>query len=165
VVGITGGASGRSWTGQVLEKNKLEGTCPGKKTRAHPSMAVATESFTVQLGAGTEELTALSFIDRRKKPYRRKQWVLVRSLEKMLYGVGLHSRSTGAFSAHLSKCSMDGATLCCEKARVDDETITQAELDAGGALWSRPQTPLPTSSLIVCHPLIRSSFRYDEAAR
>ena len=149
----------------VLGKNKLDGSCPGKKTRAHPSMAVATESFTVQLGAGTEELTALSFIDRRKKPYRRKQWILVRSLEKMLYGVGLHQRSTGAFSAHLSKCSMDGATLCCEKARVDDETITQAELDAGGGTLESTANSLTDVVPHSVPPCIRSSFRYDEAAR
>ena len=49
----------------------------------------------------------------------------------MVYGVEEGGRSTGAFSAHLSHCSMSDAVLCCEKARVDDDTITMEERDAG----------------------------------
>ena len=97
-------------------------------------MAVAAERFTVALGGGEEMFSVLSFIDRRgRKPHRRKQWILVRSIERLLYGVGAGSRSTGAFACHLAKCSMSDAVLCCEKARVDDNTMTQEELNAGSS--------------------------------
>ena len=93
--------------------------------------AVAVETLTVALQGREERLTVLSFVDRRTRPNRRKQWLLIRSLERLLFGVGEGDRSTGAFAAHLGKCSMADAPLCCEKARVADTTITQQELDAG----------------------------------
>ena len=125
--------------------------------------AVASQQFTVALGGAEEEFSVLSFIDRRgRKPHRRKQWILVRSIERLLYGVGAGSRSTGAFACHLSKCSMSDAVLCCEKACVDDGTMKQDELDAG--CCTHPKSRLTPStdvafSLTLTSPPSQSSRR------
>ena len=108
--------------------------------------AVAVETLTVALQGREEKLTVLSFMDRRTRPNRRKQWLLIRGLERLLFGVGEGDRSTGAFAAHLGKCSMADAPLCCEKARVADTTITQQELDAGEQT-SPPPPPCLTDRL------------------
>ena len=95
------------------------------------SAAVAVQQLSVSLHGREETISVLSFIDRRKNPRRRKQWLLIRHIERLLYGVEEGGRSTGAFSAHLSHCSMSDAVLCCDKACVDDGTITMEEKDAG----------------------------------
>ena len=100
-------------------------------THAPMAAAVAVETLTVALGGREENMTVLSFLDRRSRPYRRKQWLLIRGIERLLFNVGEFNRSTGAFAAHLNKCTMRHAVLCCEKARVNDQTITDAELGAG----------------------------------
>lgn len=93
---------------------------------------VATETLTVALSGKETQLTVLSFVDRRgRKPYRRKQWLLVRGLERLLFNVGEGQRSTGAFAAHLGKCSMSESVLCCERDRVNDETMREDEFQAG----------------------------------
>ena len=119
--------------------------------------AVAVETLTVALQGREEKLTVLSFMDRRTRPNRRKQWLLIRGLERLLFGVGEGDRSTGAFAAHLGKCSMADAPLCCEKARVDDNTITQQELDAGQQT-SPPPPPCLTDRLAPA-PREQSSVR------
>ena len=94
--------------------------------------AVATQRLTVALAGEDHDLTVLSFIDRRgRRPHRRKQWVLVRSIERLLFGVRDGARSTGALVAHLNKCTLGDAVLTCERARVNDNTLTDDELNAG----------------------------------
>ena len=94
--------------------------------------AVATETLTLALGGEEHTLTILSFVDRRgRKPHRRKQWLLVRAIERLLFSVRDGARSTGAYAAHLGKCSMSDAVMCCERAKVNDGTLTDAELHAG----------------------------------
>ena len=133
--GFCGVLAKRSGLGRVPEKPK-----PEQPSQTSPMSAVASQQFTVHLDGAEEQFSVLSFIDRRgRKPHRRKQWILVRSIERLLYGVGAGSRSTGAFAAHLSKCSMSDAVLCCERSRVDDGMMKQDELDAGCS------TPLPQS--------------------
>ena len=100
-------------------------------THAPMAAAVAVETLTVALDGREESMTVLSFPDRRSRPYRRKQWLLIRGIERLLFNVGEFNRSTGAFATHLNKCTMRHAVLCCEKARVEDQTITDAELGAG----------------------------------
>ena len=93
-------------------------------------MVVATENLVVEVSGIEHALSVISFVDRRKKPHRRKAWVLIRGIERLLFGVNEGCRSTGAFAAHLIKCSLDGGNLVCERARVDDGTITNDELQA-----------------------------------
>ena len=93
--------------------------------------AVAVERVAVALGGAEHAIAVLSFVDRRARKAARKQWVLVRGLERVLYGVRDGGRSTGAFGAHLSKCTMRDAVLVCEKQSVADDLLTEAELDAG----------------------------------
>ncbi len=102
--------------------------------------AVPVESLAVTMGDTEHELRVLSMIDRRgRKPHRRKQWLLVRGLERLLHGIGAGDRSTGRFALHLGKCSMADSVLVCDKAAVEAETITQEEMDTGEA--SRPPPP------------------------
>ena len=111
--------------------------------------AVATQRLTVTLGGEEHELTVLSFIDRRgRRPHRRKQWVLVRSIERLLFGVRDGARSTGALVAHLNKCTLGDAVLTCERARVNDNTLTDDELNAGTSHLQcfKPISPLPSQA-------------------
>ena len=121
--------------------------------------AVAVETLTVALQGREEKLTVLSFMDRRTRPNRRKQWLLIRGLERLLFGVGEGDRSTGAFAAHLGKCSMADAPLCCEKARVDDNTITQQEFDAGQQTSPPPLRLAHLTDHLALAPLEQSSMR------
>ena len=91
--------------------------------------AVAVERVAVTLGGAEHALAVLSFVDRRPRKAARKQWVLVRGLERVLYGVRDGGRSTGAFGAHLSKCTMRDAVLVAEKSRVEDGTLTSGECE------------------------------------
>ena len=91
---------------------------------------VATKTVTVKLHGEEIDLSIVSFIDRRSRPHRRKQFVLVRAIEALCFNVGPGDRSTGAYAAHLSKCSMAQSIMTVEKALVEDKTITQEELDA-----------------------------------
>ena len=121
---------------------------PCTPTLAPMATAVATQRLTVVLAGEEHDLTVLSFIDRRgRRPHRRKQWVLVRSIERLLFGVRDGARSTGALVAHLNKCTLGDAVLTCERARVNDNTLKDDELNAG---TSHPQpsklTFLPLSS-------------------
>ena len=128
-------------------------------TRLLMATAVATQRLTVALAGEEHELTVLSFIDRRgRRPHRRKQWVLVRSIERLLFGVRDGARSTGALVAHLNKCTLGDAVLTCERARVNDKTLTDDELLAG---TSYPQTcqahlstPLSGSRKPTCVPVL-----------
>ena len=114
-------------------------------------MAVATETLSVTLSGTVHEMAVLSFIDRRgRRPHRRKQWLLVRGVERLLFGVGAGDRSTGAFQAHLSKCSMSEGALVSDKACVEDETLTQAEFDTG----ARSQMPQETHRCKRAHLLL-----------
>ena len=94
-------------------------------------MAVATETLIIALDGEDHSFPILSFIDRRGRKEQRKQWVLVRGVERLLFGVRDGARSTGAFQLHLSKCSMADSVLLCDKAAVEDEAITEEEFDAG----------------------------------
>ena len=94
-------------------------------------MAVATETLAIAFNGETHSFPIFSFFDRRGRRELRKQWVLVRAVERLLYGVTEGSRSTGRFALHLAKCSMADAVLVCDKSSVEDELITQAEFDAG----------------------------------
>lgn len=115
---------------------------------------VATETVVVALGGVEHTLTTLSFLDRRDRRPRRKVWVLVRGIERVLFNVGPGDRSTGAFAAHLSACSMVDSVLTAERARVTDETITEEELQAGASLGhcqtSSPHLPSDTTLLRAC---------------
>ena len=94
--------------------------------------AVPVETIAVTLGGQDHDLRVLSMIDRRgRKPHRRKQWLLVRGIERLLHGIGAGDRSTGRFALHLDKCSMQDSVLVCDKAGVEAETITQEELGTG----------------------------------
>lgn len=98
-------------------------------------MPVPVETLTVTLRGQTHPFPTLAFVDRRgRKPWRPKTWVLVRGLERVLYGVRDCGRSTGAFANHLSKCTLADAVLVCDKASVAEETITTEELQAGVVL-------------------------------
>ena len=102
--------------------------------------AVATETLTIAHHGQEHAFPVLSFVDRRgRKPYRRKQWVLIRAVERLLFGVHESARSTGAFANHLSKCTLADAVLVCDKAAVEDETLTANEFAAG----AHCNTPLP----------------------
>ena len=65
--------------------------------------AVAVERVTVALCRVEHPIAVLSLVDRRPRKPTRKQWVLVRGLERVLYGVHDACRSTGAFANHLAK--------------------------------------------------------------
>ena len=110
---------------------------------AAAAAAVATETVVVALGGVEHTLTTLSFLDRRDRRPRRKVWVLVRGIERVLFNVGPGDRSTGAFAAHLSACSMGDSVLTAERARVTDETITKEELQAGASLGHGKNTSSP----------------------
>ena len=117
--------------------------------------AVAVERVVVALGGAEHALAVLSFADRRARKATRKQWLLVRGLERVLYGVHDACRSTGAFGAHLSKCTMRDAVLVCEKQSVADDLLTEAELDAGARA---PPPPAPTASR-AAPPLAHEALR------
>ena len=112
--------------------------------------AVAVQELSVSLNGTEETLSVLSFIDRRKRPFRRKNWLLIRGIERLLFGVRHGDRSTGAFAAHLSKCSMADSVMCCEKARVTENTMTQQELDAG--VYVSPPLPPPNQRALAPLP-------------
>ena len=95
------------------------------------AMAVATETLAIALGGAEHSFPIFSFLDRRTRKPQRKQWVLVRAVERLLYGVTEGSRSTGRFALHLGKCSMAESVLVCDKAAIEEEVITQDEFDAG----------------------------------
>ena len=95
-------------------------------------MAVATETLAIALAGEEHSFPIFSFLDRRMRKPQRKQWVLVRAVERLLFGVTEGVRSTGRFALHLSNCSMAESVLVCDKAAVEeDETITQEEFEAG----------------------------------
>ena len=119
---------------------------------------VAVETLSVTIGSREEQISVLSFVDRRSRPARRKQWLLVRSIERLLFSVGAGDRSTGAFAAHLARCSMADAPMCCEKALVNDGTLTQAEFDAGELRRRRCLHSLAPSLLPRHHPLTPPAF-------
>ena len=103
--------------------------------------AVPVETIVVAMGAVEHELRVLSMVDRRgRKPHRRKQWLLVRGIERVLHGIGDSDRSTGRFALHLGKCSMAESVLVCDKAAVEAETITQEEFGTG----TRRRLPPPS---------------------
>lgn len=94
---------------------------------------VAVETLRVTMGAAaatTHPFPVVSLVDRRKTPARRKQFALTRGIERVLYGVTT-SRSTGAWAAHLARHDLEDAVLVADKAAVEAEILTQAELDAG----------------------------------
>lgn len=95
--------------------------------------AVAVERVAVALGGAEHPLAVLSLVDRRPRKPARKQFVLVRGIERVLYGVQEACRSTGAFANHLAKCTMGDAVLVCDKQGVADELLTEAELAAGAS--------------------------------
>ena len=96
--------------------------------RGHRHMAVAVETIHIDIHDARFAFPVISMMDRRKAKTQRKQWALVRATEQVLYGVGT-SRSTGQFSAHLQKCSMESFVV--GRAAVEDGTIKDYELDAG----------------------------------
>ena len=98
-------------------------------------MAVPAETLAVKLHEQTHPFPTLAFVDRRgrKSSWRAKTWVLVRGIERVLYGVQPGCRSTGRFATFLSACTMRDAVLVAERGRVVDNTLTQSELDAGAA--------------------------------
>ena len=98
---------------------------------ARLAMAVATETLAIALGGAEHNFPIFSFLDRRTRKPQRKQWVLVRAVERLLYGVTEGSRSTGRFALHLGKCSMADSVLVCDKAAIEEEVIMQDEFDAG----------------------------------
>ena len=107
--------------------------------------AVPVETIAVALGGQEHDLRVLSMIDRRgRKPHRRKQWLLVRGIERLLHGIGASDRSTGRFALHLDKCSMQDSVLVCDKAAMEAETITQEEFGTGSHT-SLPPPLLPLS--------------------
>ena len=107
--------------------------------------AVPVETIAIALGGHEHDLRVLSMIDRRgRKPHRRKQWLLVRGIERLLHGIGAGDRSTGRFALHLDKCSMQDSVLVCDKAAVEAETITQEEFGTG----RHTTLPLPPFALL-----------------
>ena len=111
-------------------------------------MAVAMETLAIALGGEEHAFPILSFLDRRGRKDQRKQWVLVRAVERLLYGVTEGARSTGRFALHLGKCSMADSVLVCDKAAIEDETITQDEFDAG--TLPSPNGPTTLLTAVVC---------------
>ena len=99
-------------------------------------MPVAAQTLRVTLYDKGEQydFPTLSFVDRRgRKPWRVKTWVLLRGIERILYGLQPGGRSTGAFAAHLSKCTMADAVLVASRKAVNDGVLEQEELVAGGS--------------------------------
>ena len=93
-------------------------------------MAVPVETLTIELGGTKHAFPILSILDRRgRKPHRRKQFCLIRAIEKLTHDV--HQRSSGAFANHLNACSMADAILVAQKSAVEDGLLLQAEFDAG----------------------------------
>jgi hypothetical protein len=93
-------------------------------------MAVPVETLSIELHDMAHAFPILSLPDRRgRKPYRQKQWCLVRAIEKLAFDV--RDRSSGAFAQHLEACSMADAILVAEKAAVTAGVLVQEELDAG----------------------------------
>ena len=92
---------------------------------------VLVQTLTVELRGAKHEFPTLSFPDRRARVAKTKTWVLVRGIERVLFGVQEGGRSTGAFAAHLSGATMKSAVLVCAKATVQEGTLMQEELDAG----------------------------------
>ena len=126
--------------------------------------AVPAETLTVHLGERALPFPTLAFVDRRgrKATWRSKTWVLVRGIERVLYGVEPGVRSTGRFATFLSSCTLRDAVLVAEKARVVDETLTQPEMDAGAGSLQSPCWPrllLPASTRSHAHALMRSYAR------
>lgn len=99
-------------------------------------MPVSTETLTVTLHdkGETHAFPTLAFVDRRgRKPWRVKTWVLVRGIERVLYGLADGARSTGAFAAHLNAQTMADGVLVASKQAVTDGVLMQEELQAGVA--------------------------------
>ena len=93
-------------------------------------MPVPVETLTIELHRTTHAFPILSLLDRRgRKPYRRKQFCLIRAIEKLTHDVS--ARSTGAFANHLNACSMQDAILVAEKREVEDGVLLQEEFDTG----------------------------------
>ena len=117
--------------------------------------AVPAETLTVHLGEQAHPFPTLSLVDRRgrKATWRSKVWVLVRGIERVLYGVQPGSRSTGRFATFLSSCTLRDAVLVAEKARVADATLTQPELDAGAC----PPEPRALAASFCPHRLLLPS--------
>lgn len=93
-------------------------------------MAVPVETLTIELNRTTHAFPILSLFDRRgRKPYRRKQWCLIRAIEKLTHDV--RTRSAGAFANHLQACSMADSILVAQKSEVTSGVLLQEEFDAG----------------------------------
>ena len=108
----------------------------------------AVETLSIDYNGACHAFPVISLIDRRGKASRRKQWCLVRGIERLLYGVTM--RSTGAFAAHLSKCSMEGTVLVAEKACVTAGTLKQEEFDIGENILMPHLYALSRSTPRVC---------------
>ena len=93
-------------------------------------MAVPVEWLSIDLHGVSHAFPILSIVDRRPRTASRKQWVLVRAVEKLTHGVG-NIRSAGQLAKHLMDCSMEHSILVADKAAVQSGTITQDEFDAG----------------------------------
>ena len=53
----------------------------------------------------------------------------------------VYYRSTGAFAAHLAKCTMRDAVMTCEKQSVADALLTEVELSTGAPRPTRASPP------------------------
>jgi hypothetical protein len=93
-------------------------------------MAVPTETLSIELHGATHSFPILSLVDRRPRTHARKQWVILRAVEKLTHNVG-QTRSAGQIAQHLESCSMASSILVCDKAAVTSGVLLQEELDAG----------------------------------
>ena len=101
-------------------------------------MAVPVETLSIELHGATHSFPIVSLVDRRPRKHVRKQWVILRAVEKLTHNVG-QIRSAGQITQHLAACSMADSILVCDKAAVTSGILLQEEFEAGNA--ERPITP------------------------
>lgn len=109
------------------KKKKTSKTSEGNKEDS-----IQGEILTVRMNDEEYPLPTLSFVDRRSKDktlWKRKTWVLLRGIERILFDVEPGMRSTGRLVQFLSKGMYRDEILVVEKARVEDGTLTQLELN------------------------------------
>ena len=92
--------------------------------------AMPVETLSIELHGATHAFPILSIVDRRPRKHARKQWCLIRAIEKLTHNVG-QTRSAGQIAQHLEICSMQDAILVCDKAAVTAGVLLQEEFDAG----------------------------------
>ena len=90
--------------------------------------AVTVETLTIELHGTQYAFPVLSLVDRRPRKHARKQFCLIRAIEKLTHNVG-GTRSAGQIAQLLAECSMEDTILVADKKAVDSGMLTQEELD------------------------------------